>query len=50
VETWEANGRRIQLALSETRIGGPIPWSEADDQTWDHWRTSASWLTAMVEV
>jgi hypothetical protein len=50
VETWEANGRRVQLALSETRIGGPIPWSEADDETWDHWRTSASWLTAMVEV
>lgn len=50
VETWESEGRRVQLALSEYRLGVPITWATADDQTWDYWRSNHSWLTAMVEV
>jgi hypothetical protein len=50
VETWASEGRRVQFALSEYRLGIPIPWSQADDETWAYWRDNASWLTAMVEV
>lgn len=50
VETWASEGRRIQLALSEYRLGVPIPWSTADDHSWRHWADTASWLTAMLAV
>ena len=50
VETWESAGRRIQFALSEHRLGSPISWDQSAVDTWDHWATTTSWLTAMVEV
>jgi hypothetical protein len=50
VETWEPEGRRVQFALSEYRLGEPVTWNQALAQTWDYWRSNHSWLTAMVEV
>lgn len=50
VETWEPAGRRVQLALSEYNLGAPISWATADDQTWNYWATTSSWLDALVEV
>jgi len=50
VETWEPEGRRVQFALSEYRLGTPVTWETAQAQTWDYWRSNHSWLSAMVEV
>jgi hypothetical protein len=50
VELWEPSGRRIQLALSEHRLGAPRTWDDARQDTWEFWATNHSWLTALVEV